>query len=126
MYLRRLTNGGQMQSVVNDYRMVVLILAILGALVLYLLPAAKLLTRTVYRHKPFRHLRAAGKALLFLYRIRPRAIYRAACLWIEADLLEPRPTRPTRPTSKLPEALQKYKDDSAEWAKRAAQRLGEV
>ncbi len=112
-----------MQSVVNDYRMVVLILAILGALVLYLLPAAKLLTRTVYRHKQFRHLRAAGKALLFLYRIRPRAIYRAACLWIEADLLEP---RPTRPTNKVPEALQKYKDDSAEWTKRAAQRLGEV
>src|SRR6266699_3688425 len=119
-----------MQDFANDYPIVVLIVSVLGALVLYLLPAARLLTRTVYRNAALRHVRAVIKAIRFLPRIRPRAMYRAACLWIEMELLDPRPPRPEsfgfKPKSEYRVARRKYRAESEEWRAQAWERLGDL
>jgi hypothetical protein len=79
------------------YGLLALIAALITAFVLFMVPALRLLARTVYRHRPLSYPRTVLKVCRFLtYGIGRKRIYEAACRWIETELLNPRPQPPDR------------------------------
>jgi hypothetical protein len=113
------------------YDIPVIVAGLVVAFVLITLPAIRLLARTVYRHRPLGRVRALVKVLRFLtFGIGRKAIYLAACRWIEAELLNPRPPRPDRFESgtrrEHRKAREQYRADKREWTRQAWERLADL
>jgi hypothetical protein len=117
-------------SIISDYEIEVAATGVLLFVLFQWVPSARLLTKTVYRKVPFAWIRGAVRASSFMIHIKPRTIYRATCLWIEAELLVPRPRRPERfgvlSDEQDNQVHKDYLSDLRRWRTKATGRLTEV
>ncbi|HEY3610037.1 MAG TPA: hypothetical protein VGL06_21235 [Pseudonocardiaceae bacterium] len=115
---------------INDYDFEVAAAAALLLVLFQLVPSARLLTKTVYREASFAWVRGVARAGGFMIYIKPRTIFRATCLWIEAELLDPRPKRPERfefgNDRKYRETCEDYRSELGAWRRSARERLSEL
>jgi hypothetical protein len=120
-----------MLEIDNLYEILVVVVGLVVAFFLITRHAIRLLARTVYRRRRWRRVRALIKVFRFLtFGIGRKAIYLAACRWIEAELLNPRPPRPNRfdsgPRRDHRAAVREFRAAKRDWMKEAWQRLADL